>query len=174
MLASLPKLLLGLRLLWRSGSLEASVRQVGEAVIAGLVAAGSIDGFQVWQARVVTRRSASGRVDVLVEGLPRAGERAVLEALAEALGHVRNPRYLLVRRSWLGLHRRTDYHAVPEAIGRQKASAEVFHREWCARVGSARLVYTRSAEGRLILLRARARSFAAGFQRRVDRYSVWE
>ncbi|MBK6802708.1 MAG: DEAD/DEAH box helicase family protein [Novosphingobium sp.] len=174
MLASLPKLLLGLRLLWRSGSLEASVRQVGEAVIAGLVAAGALDGFQVWQARVVTRRSASGRVDVLVEGLPRAGERAVLEALAEALGHVRNPRYLLVRRSWLGLHRRTDYHAVPEAIGRQKASAEVFHREWCARVGSARLVYTRSAEGRLILLRARARSFAAGFQRRVDRYSVWE
>lgn len=173
-LASLPKLLLSLRLLWRSGSLETSVRQVAEAVIAGLVAAGALDSFQAWQGQVVTRRTASGRIDVLVEGLPRAGERVVLEALAEALGPVRNPRYLLVRRSWLGLHRRADYHAVPEAIGRQKASAEAFHREWRARVGSARLVFTRSAEGRLILLRARARSFAAGFQRPVDRHSVWE
>ena len=173
-LASLPRLLLGLRLLWRSGSLESSVRQVAEAVIAGLVAAGAIDAFQAWQAQIVTRRAASGRIDVLVEGLPRAGERAVLEALAEVLGPVRNPRYLLVRRSWLGLHRRADYHAVPEAIGRQKASAEAFHREWRARVGSARLIFTRSAEGRLILLRARARSFAAGFQRPVERRSVWE
>ncbi len=173
-LASLPKLLLGLRLLWRSGTLESSVRQVGEAVMAGLVAAGALDGFQAWQAQVVTRRNASGRIDVLVEGLPRAGERAVLQALAEALGPVQNPRYLLVRSSWLGLRRRTDYHAVPEAIGRQKASAEAFHREWRARVGSVRLIYTRSAEGRLILLRARARSFAAGFQRRVERRSVWE
>ena len=173
-LASVPKLLLGLRLLWRSGSLEASVRQVGEAVIAGMVAADALSGFDAWQARIITRRDVSGRIDVLVEGLPRAGERAVLQGLAEALGPVQNPRYLLVRRSWLGSHRRSDYHAVPEAIGRQKASAEVFHREWRARVGSARLVYTRSAEGRLVLLRARARSFAAGFQRRVDRHSVWE
>lgn len=173
-LASVPKLLLGLRLLWRSGSLEGSVLQVGEAVMAGLVAADALNGFDAWQARVVTRRDLSGRIDVLVEGLPRAGQRAVLQAIAEVLGPVGNPRYLLVRRSWLGSQRRSDYHAVPEAIGRQKASAEAFHREWRARVGSVKLVYTRSATGRLVLLRARARSFAAGFQRRVDRRSVWE
>ncbi len=94
-------------------------------------------------------------------------------AMAELLGPVQNPRYLLVRRSWLGRWGRTDYHAVPAAIGQRKEWAEGFHRAWQARVGTSHLVFTRSAEGRLDLLRARAGSFAAGFQRRVDRRSAW-
>ena len=96
-----------------------------------------------------------------------------MEAIAEVLGPVQNPRYLLVRPSRFGWRRRTDYHAVPTVLGAQKKPAELFAKEWRARVGSSQLVFTRNAEGRRLLLRARVRSFAAGFQRSVDRRSAW-
>lgn len=96
-----------------------------------------------------------------------------MQALAEVLGPVQNPRYLLVRRSWLGSRRRTDYHAVPTALGGRKEHAEAFARAWRKHVGSSELVYARAGDGRRVLLQARAGSFAAGFQRRVDWRSAW-
>ncbi|HEX4847717.1 MAG TPA: DEAD/DEAH box helicase family protein [Novosphingobium sp.] len=172
-LASLPRLAQAARLAWRNGSLESSLTQVGQAVLHGLREAGAISDAQWHNAQLVVERDSSGVIDLLVEGVPRAAERTVLAAMAEVLGPVGNPRYLLVRKSRLGLKHRTDYHAVPEAIGRQKAWAEAFHREWEQQVGPSDLVFTRTGEGRIALLRARARSFAAGFQRRVDRRSAW-
>jgi hypothetical protein len=58
-------------------------------------------------------------------------------------------------------------------LGNRKEDAEIFARLWRKRVGSSELVYTRSREGRQILLKARMQSFAAGFQRSVDRRSAW-
>lgn len=172
-LAALPKLWRAARLLYRNGSLEGSLTQVGETVLRSLHSVGIVSDAEVQSAQFEIRRGLSGRCDVILHGSSRATERAVMEAIAEILGPVGNPRYLLVRKSWLGPRRRTDYHAVPAAIAKRKEWAEQFHREWNARIGSSRLVFTRTPEGRIALLRGRARSFAAGFQRRVDRRSSW-
>lgn len=171
--ATLPRLYRAARLLWRNGSLEGSLEQVGEAVLQALAGAGLIDQGELGQARFEVRGAIDGRRDVVVHGVSRKTERLVMEAIAEALGPVQNPRYLLVRSSRFGWHRRTDYHAVPTVLGAKKRGAELFAAAWQARVGSSRLVFTRNAEGRRILLRARARSFAAGFQRSVERRSAW-
>jgi hypothetical protein len=96
-----------------------------------------------------------------------------MQAIAEVLGPVQNPRHLLVRRSPLGWRMRADYHAVPAALGARKAWAETFARLWRQRVGPSELVFTRTPQGRRLLLRARAKSMAAGFQRSVDRRSAW-
>lgn len=172
-IATLPRLFRAARLVWRNGTLEGSLQQVGEAVIAALAGAGLVDPAELDQAHVEVRGSIDGRRDVVVHGVTRKTERLVMEAIAEVLGPVQNPRYLLVRRSRLGLRRRTDYHAVPTALGAQKKFAELFAKEWRTHVGSSDLVFTRNPAGRRILLRARARSFAAGFQRSVDRRSAW-
>lgn len=172
-IAMLPKLVLAARLWLRNGSLERSLGQVGRAVLGGLHAAGALSDADHAAAGLRIARDASGQIELAVDGISRAGERMAMTALSELLGPVQNPRYLLERRSWLGPVARRDYHAVPAIIARHKDSAEAFHRLWKAHVGSSRLVFTRTAEGRLILLRARARSFAAGFQRRVDRRSAW-
>jgi len=100
-------------------------------------------------------------------------ERLFLDALAEILGPVENPRYLLVRESWLGRWLRVDFHAVPTVLGQRKESAEIFAARWKARVGRGSLVYARTAMGRRTLLRARAGSLAAGFRRTVDTQSAW-
>lgn len=119
------------------------------------------------------RSSVDGRRDIVLRGVTRTTERQVMQAIAEVLGPVQNPRYLLVRQSRLLARLRTDFHAVPTALGLKKESAERFVELWKRRVGSSRLVYTRTPEGRRILLRARAKSLASGMQRLVDRRSVW-
>lgn len=119
-------------------------------------------------------RSSGGHILTLRDVTDiRKAERQAMQAIAEILGPVQNPRYLMVRASWFGLKRRADYHAVPAAIGARKEAAERFAELWRNRVGSSKLVFTRTAQGRRTLLRARASSFAAGFQRIVDRRSVW-
>jgi superfamily II DNA or RNA helicase len=171
--AAVPKLLKAGWLLARNGSLEGSLRQVGVAVLDAMRLAGTIPGDAAQGAVIGVERGLDGRSDVVVHGLERADERLVLEAMAEILGPVRNPRYLLERRSWLGPLGRSDFHAVPAALGRTMADAERFAAAWRARVGASRLVFTRTAKGRRVLLQARARSFAAGFRPPVDRRSAW-
>lgn len=172
-LASLPRLVKAGRLAWRNGSLEGSLAEVASAVLQALMEA-EVIAFRDWEnAAVDIRTSLDGRKDVVITGVSRAAERRVMQAIAEVLGPVENPRYLLVRRSWLGLRRRADYHAVPAVLGANKDLAERFAEMWVARIGASDLVFTRSAEGRRLLLKARTSSFAAGVQRRVDRRSVW-
>ncbi len=95
-------------------------------------------------------------------------------SLQEVLGPIENPRYVLVRKSWLGWLRRKDYHAVPATLGKNKDLAEYFRKMWARHVGPTDLVYTRTPEGRRFLLKARAHSMAQSFQRRAERLRCWQ
>ncbi|MEM8726113.1 MAG: RNA helicase, partial [Pseudomonadota bacterium] len=170
---SLPYVFKAARLAWRNGSLEGSLLEVAGAVLEGLVAASIVNGDEAEKAVFEIRSSVDGRKDIIVAGVGRSTERSIMQAIAELLGPIENPRYILVRKSWLSVKSRTDYHAVPTALGTRKEHAEAFAKCWQRRVGSSELVFTRNVTGRRTLLRARARSFAAGFQRSVDRRSAW-
>lgn len=172
-LAALPRLARALMLLWRNGSVERSLGQVGQVVLEGLHHAGLVSDWDLACGHFEIRTALDGRKDVILLDVTRNTERAVMAAIAELLSPVKNPRYLLVRRSWLGLRRRTDYHAVPAAIGAKQAWAAHFTWLWNRHVGSSRLVYTRTPAGRLALLRARARAFAAGMRGGAERRSAW-
>ncbi|WP_337847219.1 DEAD/DEAH box helicase family protein [Sphingomonas sp.] len=172
-IATLPRLAKAARLAWRNGSLEGSLREVTLATLRALADAGVIRQDELDTAQIELRTSFDGRKDIILTGVSRACERHVMQAVAEILSPVQNPRYLLLRRSRFGPKRRVDYHAVPTALAARKEDAERFAAWWRAGVGSSDLVFTRTAEGRRLLLRARAASFAAGQQRQVDRRSVW-
>lgn len=172
-LASLPKLARTAHLAWRNGSVEGSLGQVGRAILDALADAGLASRADAENGAFEVRSSVDGRKDIVLRGVARSTERQVMQAITEVLGPVENPRYLLVRRSRLGWRTRTDYHAVPAVLGARKEWAEKFAKLWAARVGSSSLVFTRNPEGRRMLLRARAKSLAAGFQRSVDRRTAW-
>ena len=172
-LASLPQVAKAARLAWRNGSLEGALREVVEVTLRAQFDASVIASGDWENAEVEIHTSLDGRKDVVITGVSRPAERQVMQAVAEILGPVQNQRYLMVRRSRLGVRRRLDYHAVPAALGSRKETAERFAELWRAKIGSSDLVSTRRAEGRRMLLRARAFSFASAFQRPVERRSVW-
>lgn len=171
--ASLPKLARAGRLAWRNGSLEGSLNEVGKTVLVALHEAGLAEDDDLRFGRFEMLSSLDGRKEIVLVGASRSTERCVMNAIAELLGPVQNPRYLLIRESRLLWKKRRDYHAVPNVLGSTQQGAERFAALFAARIGSSKLVYTRTPKGRLALLRARAKSLAAGFERRVDRRSAW-
>ncbi|MFR9273204.1 MAG: DEAD/DEAH box helicase family protein [Clostridia bacterium] len=85
------------------------------------------------------------------------------ECLAQFFGIIDNPRYLLIHRK--GSVRTGDCYAVPDTFGRKKEDAAVFRQCMKRVMGNYDLIYTRTPEGRRMLLKARIRSFAAKNER---------
>jgi hypothetical protein len=67
-----------------------------------------------------------------------------------------------------------SFHAVPEEIGRKKEFAETLVAQWNKRVGNAELIYTRTPEGRRMLLKARMQAMSSKFVKKSERISVWK
>jgi superfamily II DNA or RNA helicase len=161
--------------LWRfirHGTPERSIKQIGRAVLEALEYEGSIDQH-AGDFRVYVDRNSNGTVFCWIGGGRGKEQATFLRALRETLSPIDNPRYLLARKKiWRFF--REDYFAVPDVLARKKEVAELFARRWKRRVGSAQLVYTRTPEGRKVLLRARNHSLSGAFQKRPERVSCWK
>jgi hypothetical protein len=149
------------------------MRQVGKVLLKTMVHAEIIE-TNLGQLRVATQQQSYGFVGCSLKGGTTRERSVFLDALEELLGPIENPRYVLIRKTPLGWLMRKDYHAVPKAIGKNKETAEYFRKMWARHVGPTELIYTRTPEGRRLLLKARARSMAQGFQRRAERLRCWQ
>jgi hypothetical protein len=79
-----------------------------------------------------------------------------------------------MRKGTLAFWKRTDFHAIPEVIGQHAKWVEFFIKRWNRYVGSADAIFTRSIEGRQILLKARTRSLSSSFRKKSNKITVWE
>jgi superfamily II DNA or RNA helicase len=169
---SLPWSLLAVWRLIRHGTPERSIRQIGQAVLDALEYEGSIDQ-RSGDFRVYANRNKDGTVFCWIGGATGKEQSIFLRALRETMSPVENPRYLLARGKIWRIFRE-DYFAVPDALARKKEFAEFFARRWKKYVGPVQIVFTRTAEGRMLLLRARNHSLAGAFQKRTERVSCWK
>ena len=169
---SLPWSLLALWRLIRHGTPERSISQIGRAVLDALEYEGSIDQ-RAGDFRVYANRNKDGTVFCWIGGGTGQEQATFLRALRETLSPVDNPRYLLARpKIWRAF--REDYFAVPDVLARKKEFAEFFAQRWRRLVGPVQLVFTRTPEGRKLLLRARNHSLSGAFQKRTERVSCWK
>jgi superfamily II DNA or RNA helicase len=169
---SLPWSLLAIWRLIRHGTPERSIEQIGRAVLEALEFGGSIDQ-RAGDFRVYANRNQDGTVYCWIGGGTGKEQSIFLRALREMLSPIDNPRYLLARRKIWRLFRE-DYFAVPDALARKKEFAEFFAQRWKRLVGPVQLVFTRTPEGRKLLLRARNHSLSGAFQKRPERVSCWK
>jgi hypothetical protein len=171
-IVSLPWSLIALWRFIRHGTPERSIKQIGRAVLEALEYEGSIDQH-AGLFRVYADRNGDGPVFCWIGGGTGKEQATFLRALRVILSPIDNPRYLLARRKIWRVFRE-DYFAVPDALARKKEVAEMFIRRWRRLVGAAELVYTRTPEGRKLLLRARNHSLSGAFQKRAERVSCWK
>ncbi|KPK42062.1 MAG: hypothetical protein AMJ65_08250 [Phycisphaerae bacterium SG8_4] len=172
-LAALPKCLKALYLFLRHAPVSSSMKQIGKALVRSLAHADLIES-RLSKLKVVTTSHEHGLVSCSLRGGTTYEKSLFLDSMQEILGPIRNPRYIMVRKTPLGRLIRRDYHVVPQALGRNKELAEYFKKMWSKYVGPAELVYTRTVKGRRVLLRARARAMSTSFQRRAERTRVWK
>lgn len=168
-LAALPYCAKALYLFVRHGPVELCMQRIGRAVLEALVFTGDIQ-TEPKKMAVKTEQREGGIVSCTLAGATTYEQTLFLDSLQEFLEPIENPRYVLERRS-RGRH---DYHAVPFMLGKRKEDAEYFLSRWKKYLGAAELVYTRSAQGRNALIRARGLSMSRKLQPRSERVSIWK
>jgi superfamily II DNA or RNA helicase len=167
-----PKLFRVGYLLLRNGSVEGNLRQIGQAVLATLMATDQLQ-TPMDRLNVVVSKAQSNHYFRLEGAKPKERER-FLQAVEQVLGSIENPKYMVMRRTRIFGKSRVDYHPVPDAFSTRKNQAESFVEHWVKRVSDAELVSVRSKRGRKMLLQARASAFSAHFVPRSERMGRWE
>ena len=152
---------------------DAVLGDMGRALLAALRDVGLIGGdVEDGQVRVVEMEGGYYQVS-LVGAAPEESD-AFARAYQQLLGPLGEARYLIERdgaslRNWAyrplwflvrkALRLEEDlkaYHRVPDPLASRRERAEALARYWRRYVGGGRLIYTRTVEGRRLLLAARA------------------
>lgn len=125
---------------------------------------------------VVTEKSGDGTIACGLKGGTTYENDLLLDCLEELLSPIENPRYLLqsrrIYKKFIG-GSGTNYYAVPTPLGRHKKLVSILLWEWGKRVGLCKGIYTRTLEGRRLLLRARRESLSGKLASRKNRHSIW-
>ncbi|MBW3090152.1 DEAD/DEAH box helicase family protein [Bifidobacterium miconisargentati] len=95
---------------------------------------------------------------VMLIGGSRREQVLFAKAMNELLAPIGNPRYVIIGKEW-GVRAYGVSFACPDAFSRRQQDAEILRRHLNRSLTHCSLVYTRTEEGRHILLRCRTRSF---------------
>ena len=152
--------------LFRFSTPERRMKRISQAMVDALIGIGEIGDPGHCKAEV---ESVEGMlIGTWLKGGSMRDKTTFACCMEELWGIIDNPRYLLMRET-----KGTDeYYSVPEIFGKQKERAAVFEKHMRRVLGKYRIVYTRTPEGRKILLRARTRSFVNKNQKALLRRKV--
>lgn len=163
-----------LRLYFKYRDISKDIQQIGNALLNSLVKAKAIrtDNSNL---KVETSVDNRGAIYCHLEGGTTFDKSTFINALQEVIAPIDNPRYVIIRKNKFMLFvKQKDYHSVPEILGRNKNLAEYFQNQWKKLVGSSDLIYTRTLDGRKIILKSRVKSLAAQFNHKVEHVNIWK
>lgn len=148
-------------------------RGIAESLFDALFPIKGFDGQKTFQLELNT--DSAGHFEVLPKNLDTQHAQLYLNALQELLNPIENPRYLVAMKYDLD-HKEpvTYYFPIPACVGKKKKDAEQFTEIWEEKLGPSRLVYTRTSDGRLELLKARGQSLGIDPEGYASRLSSWE
>lgn len=130
------------------------LRQIGNGILHAMIKSGQISTQKA--AVQVEQRDKAVSVISLKGGTLREKDLFVT-AVNEFFGEIENQRYIL--QSEKKKHGQYEYYCVPEMFSRRKEAVQMFADNLKGSIGVFRPVYTRSEEGRKVLLEARIHAF---------------
>lgn len=161
------------RIFFKYRDISKDIQQIGEALLQSLVKMGTIQ-TDISKLYVISSIDNYGAIYCHLDGGTSFEKSTFIKSLQEIISTIDNPRYLILRKSlFLKIISQSDYHSVPELIGRNKKTAEYFESQWKRLVGSCELIYTRTIDGRKILLKSRINSLSSEFEEKTERINKW-
>lgn len=162
------------RLAMKYRDISKDIQNIGNALLHSLVHKELIK-TDVRYLQVVSSTDETGAVYCNLEGGTNYERSLFIKSLAEIIGTVDDPRYVIIRKSLLlDIMTQKDYHSVPELLGRKGKDAQRFKNYWEHNVGSCELIYTRNIEGRKLLMKSRFKSLAAQLEDKTERVNRWK
>ncbi|WP_278555382.1 DEAD/DEAH box helicase family protein [Elizabethkingia bruuniana] len=138
----------------RYKNISKNLEKIARAILSSLINERAIR-TSIEKLRIVVSSDEKGNSVCHLEGGSYSEASIFILTLQELLSKIDNPRYLLKTKGILFLKNSINYYPVPDIFGRNKKSAELFARNWIEESGAASLVFTRTIEGRKLLLTLR-------------------
>lgn len=110
------------------------------------------------QLKLIGNQNNSGDSSCYLDGGTNYEKSIFIQTLQEAISPIDNPRYLILQNDFYKFPKNKSYFAVPEIFGRNKKSAIFYENQWNQNVGNSSLIFTRTLEGRNLLLKLRLQS----------------
>ena len=135
---------------------ENTVKVIGEVVLEALYRDRQIK-TSMSKIKVVTEKS-NNKVTAWIEGGSLQESNLFISCMNEVFTKVESQRYIIsTKKSNI-----TRYYNVPNVFSNNKENAQRFLNIWMKKIGNAILIYTKSAEGRKELLKARMQYLSKG------------
>lgn len=150
------------RLVHFSGPLK-RLREMAEGMKAALVESQNITS----SCKVSVYGENGVDYQVFLKGGTTREKELFAQCMEEFLAAVDNQRYLLYAPQALGAM--TKYYCVPSVFSKTKQEALFFQKVMSSHLGKYHLVYTRTPEGRAVLLKGRAEAFGSRNERILKR-----
>lgn len=107
---------------------------------------------------VVSNKDSEGKAVCYLQGGTQYEQSQFITTLQELITPADNPRYLLKQKVYSFFRWYDRYYPVPEIFAKNKKSAEFFNETWNNAMEKSDLVFTRTIEGRKVLLKLRFQS----------------
>ena len=158
----------------RHGFLAVRMKSIGSAIVE------TMDELRILNTmrklvRVESKKLPNGGVVCHLKGATTYEETFFLNTLTELLEPVKSPRYVIVSSNFFKKGFNIEnFYPVPEAFGKHKETAMVFHKHWKNHMGKSQLIFTRQPKGRRALLRARLFHHSNTPNNNLDTLTAWE
>lgn len=130
--------------------------------LAGIVLYGLIHeriiSTSIEKLKIVSSSDRNKNAFCYLEGGTRYENAQFIQTLQELVSQVDNPRYLLKQKRSVFFLKKEMYYPIPEIFAKNKKSAAFFKKLWDKMIGKSELVFTRTVEGREVLLKLRFQS----------------
>lgn len=130
-----------------------NIEKIGQVIVETL-AHERVIRTPIEQLKVIKSKDSKNNVSCHLEGGNQYEKSQFIITLQEFVSPIDNSRYVL-KQSKGSLTKGAKYFAVPEIFGKNKKSAEFFLTTWNFYFGDSELVFTRTLEGRKLLLQLR-------------------
>lgn len=144
----------GFRQYLKYRTIEKNLGEIAAIIIRTLIFANSIKTPEEDLKLQVTREQGHA-VGCYMDGGNRFEKSKFILTLQDFVSRIDNPRYLLRQTNGFWFWKKQDYYPLPEVFGRNKKIAEFFLKQWNHNFGNGSLVFTRTVEGRKLLLKIR-------------------
>ncbi|PXW10750.1 type III restriction/modification enzyme restriction subunit [Chryseobacterium sp. CBTAP 102] len=105
--------------------------------------------------RIVSSSDKNKNAFCYLDGGSQYENAQFIQTLHELVSQIDNPRYLLKHKRSLLFLKKDMYYPIPEIFAKNKKNADFFKKLWDKMIGKSELVFTRTIEGREILLKLR-------------------
>lgn len=148
------KLFISAKQYWRYRDIGKQLGAMAEVVLYGLINERLIR-TSLEQLKVISSSNSREGAFCYLKGASQYENAQFIQTLQEMVSPIDNPRYVLRQKKRSFLFKNEQYFPVPEIFAKNKKSAEFFTKTWNKAVGKSELIFTRTLEGRKILLKLR-------------------